>query len=170
MARITASRHKQPAAGRSIRQSAPQSGRLPGGRRQYISTRQQKRLHPSGRRQNAGCRDRRPLGRSARAGDAQADSRTHDQNSSAQRRDHGTADARGYDGRRDQFRPTYSTVLGDGVRGLSRLMKKITTIAGAARTKLAHRPRGTHQRRQTPAWPRAVPPSGIRRDRALGRF
>jgi IS5 family transposase len=42
--------------------------------------------------------------------------------------------------------PTDSTLLGDGVRVLTRLMKKITKIAGAAGTKLRDRTRGVKLR------------------------
>src|SRR6266436_9885431 len=50
-----------------------------------------------GRRQDARCQDR--------AAGAQADSRADGANSSGQRRDHGTPDARGHDGGGDQHSP-----------------------------------------------------------------
>jgi transposase, IS5 family len=153
----------------------------------------------------------------------------------------------------DIHHPTDSTLLGDGVRVLTRIMRKITKIAGAVGTKLrdrsrsvkfrlleigrvarakgpinqdklkqryrqllnatsrvvgqakrfseeiaqgvkrakyvlkqlmleglrqelvpqraemAHRIRGTHQRRQTTTWPRPLPLRGLRRNEPLGR-
>jgi hypothetical protein len=42
--------------------------------------------------------------------------------------------------------PTDSTLLGDGVRVLTRLMKKITNIAGAVGTKLRDRTRSVKLR------------------------
>jgi transposase, IS5 family len=46
----------------------------------------------------------------------------------------------------DIHHPTDSTLLGDGVRVLTRLMKKITKIAGAAGTKLRDRSRSVKRR------------------------
>ena len=46
----------------------------------------------------------------------------------------------------DIHHPTDSTLLGDGVGVLTRLMKKITTIAGAAGTKLRDRSRSVKLR------------------------
>jgi len=77
-------------------------------------------LHPCRWWKDAGCQDHGPLGPGTRAGSAQADPRTHGQNSPGQWRDHGTADARRHDGGPRPIsttRPT-STLLGDGIRVL----------------------------------------------------
>ena len=46
----------------------------------------------------------------------------------------------------DIHHPTDSTLLGDGVRVLTRIMRKITTIAGAVGTKLRDRSRSVKLR------------------------
>jgi IS5 family transposase len=66
--------------------------------------------------------------------------------SSGERRDHVTPDARGYDCGGNKHSLSDSTLLAEGVRVLTRTMKKITKIAGAVGTKLCDRSRSVNFR------------------------
>ena len=106
------------------------------------------RLHPRGRRQDAGCQDDRPLGLGGGTASAQAGSL---KGSVKIAQDQGVAV-----GRRMRVDttvvetnihyPTDLSLLGDGVRVLTRAMKKISEIAGEVGAKLRDRRRSAKLR------------------------
>src|SRR5262245_64966866 len=82
------------------------------------------------------------MGHGSGAASARTDTRQDRDHSARKRSDSGAQNARGHDVVETNIHyPTDSSLLGDGVRVLTRAMKKITKIAGAAGTELRDRSR-----------------------------
>src|SRR6195256_6419275 len=104
-------------------------------------------LYPRGRREGPGRQNHGALGHCSRAASHQAGSRKNGENRARKRSDGRAQNARGYHVVETNVHyPTDSSLLGDGVRVLTRTMKKITKIAGEVGAKLRDRSRSVKLR------------------------